>query len=157
MHSEAVTSSWSAQARFAELGLSFPPAPPRVGNFVSCVLVGDLLFVSGQGSNDHLGKLGVDLDEAQACAAAREAMLRLLRLVQEELGTLDRVRRIVKLLGFVNCEPGFSRSNLVMNGASDLLEQIFGENGRHARSAIGVTGLPHNFAVEIEMIVQVDP
>ena len=82
--------------------------------------------------------------------------MRSLGLVKEELGSLDRVRRIVKLLGFVNCEPGFDKNPLVLNGASDLLVEVFGERGRHARSAIGANALPHNFAVEVEMIVQVE-
>ncbi|MEU6592577.1 RidA family protein [Streptomyces sp. NPDC046881] len=147
----------SAEARFRELGLSFPASPKRTGNFLSAVQVGDLLFLSGQGSHDILGKVGVDLDVDTAYLAAREAALRLLALVKEELGSLDRVRRIVKLLGFVNCEAGFDRTPQVLNGASDLLAEIFGDAGRHARSAIGAIALPHDFAVEIEMIVQVEP
>lgn len=157
MNSEAAKASPTAETRFRELGLSFPPAPRRTGNFLSSVRVGDLLFLSGQGSHDHLGKVGVDLDIDAAYAAARECALRLLGLVREELGSLDSVRRIVKVLGFVNCEAGFDRNPQVLNGASDLLVQLFGDAGRHARSAIGVIALPHNFAVEIEMIVQVEP
>jgi enamine deaminase RidA (YjgF/YER057c/UK114 family) len=152
-----VATSPTPETRFQELGLSFPPSPARTGNFVSSVLIGDLLFLSGQGSHDRLGKVGVDLDIEAGYDAARECLLRLLQLVREELGTLDRVQRIVKLLGFVNCEAGFDRNPLVLNGASDLLVQIFGDAGRHARSAIGAIALPHNFAVEIEMIVQVKP
>jgi enamine deaminase RidA (YjgF/YER057c/UK114 family) len=147
----------SPQARFAELGLSYPPAPKRMGNFASCVQVGELLFTCGQGSHDILGKVGVDLDIDQGYQAAREAILRSLYLVEEELGSLDRIQRIVKLLGFVNCEAGFDRNPLVLNGASDLLVEIFGTAGRHARTAIGAIALPHNFAVEVEMIVQVKP
>ncbi|MEU9247314.1 RidA family protein [Streptomyces sp. NPDC048385] len=150
------TSTQSAETRFKELGLSFPASPKRTGNFVSAVRVGDLLFLSGQGSHDILGKVGVDLDIDTAYQAAREATIRLLALVKEELGSLDRVRRIVKLLGFVNCEAGFDRNPQILNGASDLLVEIFGEAGRHARSAIGAIALPHNFAVEIEMIVEVE-
>jgi enamine deaminase RidA (YjgF/YER057c/UK114 family) len=143
------------EARLAELELTLPPTPRRTGNFVSGVLVGDLLFLSGQGSHDHLGKVGVDFDVETAYAAARECALRLLAMAREELGTLDRIQRIVKLLGFVNCVEGFDRNPQVLNGASDLLVQIFGDAGRHARSAIGAIALPHNFAVEVEMIVQV--
>jgi enamine deaminase RidA (YjgF/YER057c/UK114 family) len=144
-------------ARLAELGLTLPSIPRRTGNFVNGVLVGDLLFLSGQGSHDHLGKVGVDFDVETAVAAARECALRVLAMAREELGTLDRIQRIVKLLGFVNCVEGFDRNPQVLNGASDLLVQIFGDAGRHARSAIGAVALPHNFAVEIEMIVQVKP
>jgi len=150
------TDTASAEARFRELGLTFPHAPGRTGNFLSTVRVGDLLFVSGQGSHDIRGKIGIDIDEDTARLAAREAALRLLALVREELGSLDRVKRIVKLLGFVNCQPGFDRGPQVINGASDLLVELFGEAGRHARSAIGAIALPHDFAVEIEMIVQVE-
>ncbi|PZG01836.1 RidA family protein [Micromonospora deserti] len=155
MSNEAVVVS--PQARFAELGLSYPPAPKRMGNFASCVQVGELLFTCGQGSHDILGKVGVDIDIDAGYQAAREAMLRSLYLVEEELGTLDRVQRIVKVLGFVNCEAGFDRNPLVLNGGSDLLIEVFGEAGRHARSAIGAIALPHNFAVELELIVQVKP
>ncbi|MEU9634597.1 RidA family protein [Streptomyces tendae] len=154
--SNAVTpTAPSAEERFKELGLSLPAIPKRTGNFVSCVPVGDLLFVCGQGSHSILGKVGVEVDIDTAYKAAREAVLHLLALVKEELGSLDRVERIVKLLGFVNCEAGFDRSPQVLNGASDLLVEIFGESGRHARSAVGVIALPHNFAVEVEMILQV--
>jgi enamine deaminase RidA (YjgF/YER057c/UK114 family) len=156
MSSETAPASPSAEVRFKELGLTLPVPPERTGNFLSGVRVGDLLFLSGQGSHDILGKVGVDLDVDTAYRAAREATLRLLSLVKDELGSLDRVRRIVKLLGFVNCEPGFDRGPQVLNGASDLLVEIFGDAGRHARSAIGAIALPHDFAVEIEMIVQVE-
>jgi enamine deaminase RidA (YjgF/YER057c/UK114 family) len=145
----------SAEARIKELGLAFPATPKRTGNFLSAVRAGDLLFVSGQGSHDLLGKVGVDFDVETGYRAAREAALRSLALVREELGSLDAVRRVVKILGFVNCEAGFDRNPQVLNGASDLLVEIFGDAGRHARSAIGAIALPHNFAVELEMIVQV--
>ncbi|WP_242895193.1 RidA family protein [Actinomadura litoris] len=153
MTSDAATVS--AEARFTELGLEFPPSPARTGNFVSAVRIGDLLFLSGQGSHDLLGKVGVEHDVEQGYQAAREAAIRSLALVREELGSLDRVRRIVKILGFVNCEAGFDRNPQVLNGASDLMVEIFGDAGRHARSAIGAIALPHDFAVELEMIVQV--
>ncbi|WP_330330985.1 RidA family protein [Streptomyces sp. NBC_00536] len=156
MGTDTTTAVSSAEARFQELGLSFPASPKRMGNFVSAVRVGDLLFLSGQGSHDHLGKVGVDLDIDTAYEAARECALRLLGLVKDELGSLDRVKRVVKLLGFVNCEAGFDRSPLIINGASDLLVEVFGDSGRHARSAFGAIALPHNFAVEIEMIVQIE-
>lgn len=153
MTSDAATVS--AEARFDELGLEFPPSPKRTGNFVSAVRIGDLLFLSGQGSHDVLGKVGVEYDVEQGYQAAREAAIRSLALVREELGSLDRVRRIVKILGFVNCEAGFDKNPQVLNGASDLMVEIFGDAGRHARSAIGAIALPHDFAVELEMIVQV--
>lgn len=147
----------SPEQRFAELGLAFPDTPKRMGNFASCVQVGELLFTCGQGSHDVLGKLGADLDVDAGYQAAREAALRSLALVNDELGSLDRVQQIVKVLGFVNCAAGFDRSPLVLNGASDLLVDIFGQAGRHVRSAIGAIALPHDFAVEIEMILKVAP
>ncbi|MBF8184502.1 RidA family protein [Nonomuraea sp. K274] len=155
MSGEAATSS--AEERFKELGLEFPPSPKRTGNFLSAVRVGDLLFLSGQGSHDRLGKIGVDFDVDEGYQAAREAGLRSLALAKEELGSLDRVKRIVKILGFVNCEAGFDRNPQVLNGASDLMVEIFGDAGRHVRSAIGAIALPHDFAVEIEMVLQLEP
>jgi enamine deaminase RidA (YjgF/YER057c/UK114 family) len=155
MNSAQTPITTGAEARLAELGLSIPESPGRTGNFVSAVPVGDLLFLAGQGSHDILGVVGDDLDVDAGYAAARECVLRLLGLVRDELGSLDRVQRIVKLLGFVRCVPGFDRTPQVLNGASDLLVQVFGDAGRHARSAVGLHALPHNFAVEIEMIVQV--
>jgi enamine deaminase RidA (YjgF/YER057c/UK114 family) len=144
-----------AEARLHQLGLTLTLAPQRAGNFLNCVQAGGLLFVSGQGSHDHRGTVGADLDLEAGYEAARECALRLLGLVKEELGSLDRVQRVVKVLGFVHCVPEFDRTPLVLNGASDLLIEVYGEAGRHARSAIGVPALPRNFAVEAEMIVQV--
>lgn len=126
-----------------------------MGNFLGGVGVNDLLFLSGQGSHQHLGTIGGDLGVEDGYNAARECALNLLSLVKEELGTLDRLRRVVKLLGFVRCVPGFDQTPMVLDGASDLLIQLYGDAGRHARSAIGAAALPRNFAVEIEMIVQV--
>lgn len=145
----------SVEQRLEHLGLALPEPRSRMGNFVGSVHVGDLLFLSGQGSHERLGTIGDDLGLDDGYDAAKECVLYLLGLVKEELGTLDRVERIVKLLGFVNCVPGFDKTPLILNGASDLLIHLYGEAGHHARTAIGVNALPRNFAVEIEMIVQV--
>lgn len=143
------------EERLTGLGLSLPRLPERMGNFLGGVRVDDLLFLSGQGSHRQLGRVGDDLTVDDGYRAARECALYLLRLVKDEVGSLDHVRRVVKLLGFVNCVPGFDRTPLVLNGASDLLIQLYGDSGRHARSAIGAAALPRGFAVEVEMVVQV--
>jgi enamine deaminase RidA (YjgF/YER057c/UK114 family) len=156
MTSATTSATHHVENRLGELGLSLPPPPSaRLGNFLGGVRVGDLLFLSGQGSHHHLGKVGGEVTVDDGYRAARECALYLLGLVKAEVGSLDRVRRIVKLLGFVNCVPGFDQTPLVLNGASDLLIELYGDAGRHARSAIGAAALPRDFAVEIEMIVQV--
>ncbi len=149
--------------RLHELGLTLPPAwQPQGMSFVPCVRSGNLLFVSGHGPRREdgsfiTGKLGQDLDWQAGYEAARRVALDLLATVQAELGDLDRVRRIVKLLGMVNSTPDFTKQPLVINGASDLLIAVFGyERGSHARSAVGMVALPTNIAVEIEMIVEVE-
>ena len=142
------------------LGGASSPGGTGVGNFVGAVQVGDLLFVSGSTGASHYeqrGRVGQDLTVEQGYEAAKYAILGGLLSVQRALGDLDRVERIVKLLGFVNAPEGFVDSPKVINGASDLLIALYGENGRHARSAIGVAALPGNAPVEIEMIVQVKP
>ena len=128
------------------------------------VRTGNLLFVSGHGpgvvTDGKLsfiqGKLGKDLDVEQGYDAARQVMLNILQSVKQELGDLDKVKRVVKLLGFVNCTPDFPDQPKVINGASDLLVELFGERGRHARSAVGMQQLPFGIAVEIEMVVEVE-
>jgi enamine deaminase RidA (YjgF/YER057c/UK114 family) len=134
-----------------------------VANYVGAVRVGELLFVSGHGPYDHgsaeyvfIGKLGRDLDVETGQMAARLTMLNLLASVRAELGSLDRVERIVKLLCMVNSAPDFAEQPQVANGASDLLVEIFGEErGRHARSAVGMGALPMGISVEIEAVIQV--
>ena len=152
------------EQRLAELGIELPPtftAPPGM-NFISAVLAGDLLFLSGHGPTGadrrlaYRGKVGEDISEEDGYKAARLTGLNLLATMQKELGTLDRVINVVKVLGMVNAVDGFERQPFVINGASDLFVEVFGEQiGRHARSAVGMGGLPNNMPVEIEMIVQV--
>lgn len=145
------------EQRLAELGLELPGLRPRSGNYIGYVRVGDLLFLSGQGADGHVGHVGDDLDVEQGRLAARDCMLNLLAQTRDALGSLDRVGRIVKLLGFVACPPAFRACPQVIDGASDLLHEIFAERGTHARSAIGASALPLGFAVEIEMIVAITP
>lgn len=153
-----------AEQKLEALGLSLPPIPQPLANYVPLVRTGNLLFVSGHGpgvvEDGKLsfiqGKLGKDLNVEQGYDAARQVMLNILQSLKQELGDLDKVQRVVKLLGFVNCTPDFPDQPKVINGASDLLVELFGERGRHARSAVGMQQLPFGIAVEIEMVVEVE-
>ncbi|MDA5107797.1 RidA family protein [Brevibacillus thermoruber] len=144
------------EQRLQELGLTLPAPRQAAGNYVGCVRTGNLLFLAGQGTDEYRGKLGEDVTVEVGYLAARQCMLNLLAVVKREIGELSKVKRFVKLLGFVNSAPDFTDQPKVMNGASDLLVQIFGEKGKHARSAVGMTQLPHNNAVEVEMIVEIE-
>ncbi len=146
--------------RLAELGLVLPAAPAPVANYVPAVIVGELLFVSGQISRAGdgttiTGKLGGGVEIARGRDAARVCALNILAQAKAALGNLDRLARIVKLTGFVNATPDFVDHPQVVNGASDLLVEILGEKGRHTRSAVGVAGLPLDAAVEIEAIIAI--
>lgn len=144
------------EERLENLGLQLPPPRPASGNYVCCVRTGNLLFTSGQGTDEYRGKLGEDVTIEEGYQAARQCMLNLLAVIKNELGDLTKVKRIVKILGMVNSSPDFKDQPKVMNGSSDLLVEVFGEKGRHARSAVGMSQLPHNNAVEVEMIVEVE-
>ncbi|ABO68500.1 RidA family protein [Geobacillus thermodenitrificans] len=144
------------EQRLEELGLELPAPRKAAGNYVSCVRTGNLLFTAGQGTDEWRGKLGRDLTVEEGYLAARQCMLNLLTVVKQEIGELSKVKRIVKVLGFVNSDPEFTNHPKVMNGASDLLVEIFGEKGKHGRSAVGMAQLPHNNAVEVEMIVEIE-
>ncbi|MDP6113831.1 MAG: RidA family protein [Planctomycetota bacterium] len=151
----------SAEARLVELGIEVPSKSTPVANYVSAVQTGNLVFLSGHGpwKPDRTlikGKVGSDLNMEEAYEAARVTCLSLLGSLKATIGNLDRVTRIVKLLGMVNAEQGFEDHPKVINGASDLLVEVFGEKGRHARSAVGMGTLPSNIPVEIEMIVEVE-
>lgn len=151
----------SPEARLRELGIELGPPPPPVANYVGAVRVGELLFVSGHGPYDGTdyvfrGKLGRDLDVETGWKAARLTIVNLLASIKAELGDLDRVERVVKLLVMVNSAPDFAEQPGVANGASDLLVEIFGEErGKHARSAVGMGALPMGISVEIEGIFQI--
>jgi enamine deaminase RidA (YjgF/YER057c/UK114 family) len=149
-----------AEARVAELKLELPPAPKPVATYVTAVRQGDLLFVSGHGplkvdGSMITGKVGADLDLTEGREAARQVGLAILATVRVHLGTLDRVIRLVKVLGLVNSTDAFGEQPKVINGFSDLMVDVFGESGRGARSAIGTNSLPGNIAVEIEAIFAV--
>lgn len=145
--------------KLSQMGLALPDPGPPAGNYVGAVQIGNLLFVSGHGPRSQgqylTGKVGRDLNSEQAYEAAKVVMLNCLASVKRELGDLDRVKRVVKLLGMVNCTEDFTEHPKVINGGSDLLVALYGEQGRHARSAVGMQQLPMNIPVEIEMIVEV--
>ncbi|OCX65851.1 hypothetical protein BFP70_06840 [Thioclava sp. SK-1] len=146
-------------ARLAELSLTLPAAPAPAANYVPYVQSGAQLFVSGQISADAnglvTGKLGADLDVTEGAAAAQLCALSLIAQAKAALGDLDRVARVVKLVGFVNSTADFTDQPKVINGASDLMVQVFGEAGRHARSAVSAASLPMGVAVEIEAIFEI--
>lgn len=151
----------SVAERLTELGITIPPARPPVANFVPAVRTGSLVFLSGTGPYREdgsliTGKLGDERSVEEGYEAARVTILASLAALQAEIGDLERVRRIVKLLGMVNCTPDFGQQPEVINGASDLLVEIFGERGRHARSAVGMAALPRGISVEIEMVVELE-
>ena len=147
--------------RLEELGIELPPPMPPAGNYVSCVVVGDQVIVGGHGpvNGDEIvrGKVGADLDLVGAQRAARMTGLSILATLQAELGDLDRIRRIVKVFGMVNVAPGFDNTPAVLNGCSDLFVEIFGDAGRHTRSAVGMAALPFGIAVEIELTALIQP
>jgi enamine deaminase RidA (YjgF/YER057c/UK114 family) len=152
------------EKKLADMGLELPPIPTPVANYVPAVQVGSLLFLSGHGpallkdGKVHFiqGKVGTDLTTEEGYEAAKQVTLNLLQSIKETIGDLDKVKRVVKLLGFVNCTEDFPNQPQVINGASDLLVELYGERGRHARSAVGMYQLPFGIAVEIEMIVEVE-
>lgn len=145
----------SVDARLEELGIELPAAREPMGSYVPVVRTGNLLFLSGNGPSTSRGKVGAEVSVEEAYAAARETGLNLLAVMKQELGTLDRVSRIVKVFGMVNAAPDFGQQPQVINGCSDLFVEVFGDAGRHARSAVGMGSLPVQITVEIECIVEV--
>lgn len=150
-----------AEARVKELGLDLPPGIKPVGNYVTGVRTGNLLFMSGCGPrlNDGsaiTGKLGDTLTIEQGYKAARHVGLNMLVNIREVLGSLDKVKRVVKVLGMINAVPTFNDTPKVMNGFSDLFVEVFGEAGRGARSAVGMVTLPGQIAVEVEMVLEIE-
>jgi enamine deaminase RidA (YjgF/YER057c/UK114 family) len=156
-----VTSSLPEE-RLAAKGIQLPAPPPALASYVGVVREGSLAFVSGHGPYQDggwafTGKVGADLGLEEAVEAARLVTLNILATLRAELGTLDRVRRIIKLTVFVNSAPDFAEQHLVANGASELLGEVFGDEvGPHARSAVGMGALPFQIAVEIEAVFAVD-
>ena len=145
----------SIDARLEELGITLPEVPDPAGNYVHAVRTGNLLHLAGKGPRNSTGKVGADVSVEDAYAAARDTGLTLLAVMKQELGSLDRVARVVKVFGMVNAAPDFGQQPQVINGCSDLFVEVFGDVGRHARSAVGMGSLPMQITVEIECIVEV--
>lgn len=150
----------SAEAKLTELNLVLPDAPPPGGVYKAMVIAGNMAYLSGHGPYNNgsytTGRLGDDMDVEAGYAAARQTGLTLLRTMKDTLGSLDRVKRVIKLLGLVQCTSEFEKQPQVINGCSELFGEVFGEDGIGARSAIGTNALPGNLAVEIEAIVEIE-
>jgi enamine deaminase RidA (YjgF/YER057c/UK114 family) len=149
----------SIEARVKELGLQLPPTPPPGGVYTPVVVVDKLAYVSGQvpfksDGTMVIGRVGSDLTEEEGAAAARVVALTMLATVKASLGSLDRVKRVVKVLGMVNSTAEFQRHPAVMNGFSNTMVEVFGEAGKAARSAVGMGSLPYNVPVEVEAILE---
>ncbi|MEJ8841845.1 RidA family protein [Lacibacter sp. H375] len=155
-------SAQTVDDKIKELGLQLPPASKPIANYVKYVRTGNLIFLAGhvptKADGTHItGKLGKDLTIDQGYEAAKVTALSLVGTLKDALGgDLNKVKRIVKVNGYVNCLPDFTEQPKVINGCSDLLVQIFGDKGKHARAAMGMVALPSNVAVEIEMVVEVE-
>ena len=147
----------SAEKRLKELGISLTPVTPPMANYVNAVRTGNLLFLAGKGPAGAAvkGKLGLEFSADQGYQHARAVGLALLAVMKAELGSLDKVKRVVKVLGMVNAVPEFTDHPKVINGCSDLFVEVFGDAGKHARSAVGMGSLPMGIPVEIEVIVEV--
>jgi len=150
-----------AEKKLKDMGIQLPVAQKPIASYVKAVRVGNLVFLSGHGPSNPdgtniTGKLGRDLTTKQGYDAAKTVGLNLLTSLKTEIGDLNKVKRIVKVLGMVNCTETFTEQPQVINGFSDFMVAVFGENGKHARSAVGMYALPMNIAVEIEMVVEVE-
>jgi len=149
------------EQKLKELGIELPEITPPIANYVDVVRSGNLLFLAGKGSRNEdgsriTGKVGVDLTVEEGYEAAKSIALQHLAVIQREIGDLSKVVRIVKVLGMVNTPSDFTQHSQVINGYSDFMVEIFGEKGKHARSAVGMNSLPVNLAVEIEVIVEIE-
>ncbi|ANH83035.1 hypothetical protein A8C56_20430 [Niabella ginsenosidivorans] len=150
----------NAEQKFMELGLTLPPAPPPLGVYKPCLVIGNLLYVSGHGpvQDDKsliTGRIGKELDIEQGKQAAQQVGLTILSTIQTNLGSLNRIKRVVKVLGMVNCVPEFEKHPYVINGCSQLFAKVWGEeNGIGVRSAVGFGSLPDNIPVEIEAVFE---
>jgi len=150
------------EAKLKELGITLAVPSPPMANYVNAVTTGNLVFMAGKGPKKEdgtwiTGKLGKDLTVEQGYEAAQLTAINQLAALKAEIGSLNRVKRIVKVTGMVNSDPSFSEQPAVINGFSDLMVKVFGDAGKHARAAVGMAALPMNIAVEIEMIVEVGP
>lgn len=150
----------SAEKNFKELGLSLPPAPKPLGVYKPCLIDGKYLYLSGHGTMQDdgsliIGRIGDTIDIENGKLAARQVGLAILATIKENLGSLDRVKRVIKVLGMVNCTPDFERHPYIINGASELFAKVWGEeNGVGVRSAVGMGSLPDNIPVEIEALFE---
>ena len=146
------------EQKLKDLGLELPEIPKPVANYVPAVRTGNLLFLSGHGPQKNIptGKVGSDLTLEQGYEAAKSTALCLISTMKNTIGDLDKVKRVVKLVGFVNCSGDFTDQPKVVNGASDLFVEVFGDKGKHARAAVGMYQLPGGIPVEIEVIVEVE-
>ena len=152
---------YDPEARLAELGIELPPAPEPVANYVNGVRTGNLIFLAGKGprradGSEIRGKLGADVSIEEGYEGARLTAINQLAVLKQMLGDLRKVKRVVKVLGMVNSHPDFVEQPAVLNGFSDLIVEVFGDRGRHARAAVGMASLPRGQSVEIEMIVEVE-
>ncbi len=150
------------EAKLKEMGITLAVPSPPMANYVNAVTAGNLVFMAGKGPRKDdgtyiTGKLGKDLTVEQGYEAARITAINQLAALKAEIGNLNRVKRIVKVMGMVNSDPSFTEQPAVINGFSDLMVEVFGDAGKHARAAVGMAALPMNIAVEIEMIVEVAP
>lgn len=148
------------EQRFAELGLTLPPAPTPLGVYKPCLVAGNFLYLSGHGTVKEdktliVGRIGKDMDKEEGKLAARQVGLAMLSTIKANLGSLDKVKRVIKVLGMVNCVPEFEKHPYVINGCSELFAQVWGEeNGVGVRSAVGFGSLPDNIPVEIEAVFE---
>ncbi|MFC2161421.1 RidA family protein [Acidobacteriota bacterium] len=157
---EVIAMTIDAEAKLKELGITLPQPPNPVANYVNAVKTGNLIFLAGKGpkradGSEITGKVGIDISVEEGYEAARLTAINQLAVLKSMLGDLNEVTRIVKVLGMVNCEPSFVEHSAVINGFSDLMVEVFGDRGRHARASVGMISLPRAQAVEIEMIVEV--
>ena len=150
----------TAEQRFAQLGLNLPPAPTPLGVYKPCLVVGNFLYVSGHGTvkDDKsliIGRIGKDMDQEQGKLAAQQVGLAILSTIKTHIGSLDKVKRVIKVLGMVNCVPEFEKHPYIINGCSELFARVWGEeNGVGFRSAVGFGSLPDNIPVEIEAMFE---
>jgi enamine deaminase RidA (YjgF/YER057c/UK114 family) len=159
--SEKVKSNFDPEAKLKKLGIVLPEPPQPVANYVNGVRTGNLIFLAGKGpkradGTEITGKLGADVSIEEGYEAARLTAINQLAVLKSMLGDLKKVKRIVKVLGMVNSDPSFIDQPKVINGFSDLIVEVFGERGKHARAAVGMASLPRGQAVEIEMIVEIE-
>lgn len=150
----------SYEKKLADMGINLPPAPNPLAAYVPAVKAGGYVYTSGQiplvnGQLEYKGKLGAEVSVDQGYQAARVCALNCLSVIKAQIGSLDNIEKIVKVVGFVNSAPGFNQQPQVVNGASELFGEIFGEAGKHARSAVGVNELPIDAAVEVEVIAKI--